>query len=78
MPSWDQGLRPVLPEWPARRRGLRPVLLNSALGVAEDKMAAHFQLHRICMNLDSTQVERWILIWIEKYATGSELKSSGR
>ena len=28
------------------------------------------------MNPDSTHLERWIQIWIEKYATGSELKSS--
>ena len=28
------------------------------------------------MNPDLTHLERWIRIWIEKYATGSELKSS--
>ena len=28
------------------------------------------------MNTDSTHLEWWIQIWIEKYATGSELKSS--
>ena len=28
------------------------------------------------MNPDSTHLERWIRIWIEKYATGSKLKSS--
>ena len=32
--------------------------------------------HGIWMNPDSTHLERWIRIWIEKYATGSELKSS--
>ena len=38
-----------------------------------------FQLVSGCsigMNPDSTHLERWIRIWIEKYATGSELKSS--
>ena len=29
------------------------------------------------MNPGSTHLDRWIQIWIEKYATGSELKSSG-
>ena len=28
------------------------------------------------MNPDSTHLSMWIRIWIEKYATGSELKSS--
>ena len=28
------------------------------------------------MNPDSTHLARWIRIWIEKYTTGSELKSS--
>ena len=65
---------------------IRPLLYYSQLvgsrgvttvsRVHKRRISTHFRSPRIRMNPDSTHFLRWIRIWIEKCATGSELKSS--